>query len=91
MQCIVGIQLGMFLHFLSKIGKYFQSVFRLGQPLVTKYYVNEKWRKGCELFMIAHDIDNIRVHVNKEGRKEMFYLTTQSTHFIYGYMASDIW
>ena len=21
----------------------------------------------------------------------MFYLTTQSTHFIYGYMASDIW
>ena len=25
-----------------------------------------------------------------EGRK-MFYLTTHSTHFIYGYMASDIW
>ena len=27
--------------------------------------------------------------VPKEERKEMFYLTTQSTHFIYGYMASD--
>ena len=27
----------------------------------------------------------------KEGRKEMFYLTTHSTHFIFGYMASDIW
>ena len=27
----------------------------------------------------------------KEGRKEMFYLKTHSTHFIYGYMASDIW
>ena len=26
-----------------------------------------------------------------EGRTEMFYLTTHSTHFIYGYMASDIW
>ena len=25
------------------------------------------------------------------GRKEMFYLTTHSTHFIYSYMASDIW
>ena len=25
------------------------------------------------------------------GRKEMVYLTTHSTHFIYGYMASDIW
>ena len=25
------------------------------------------------------------------NRIEMFYLTTHSTHFIYGYMASDIW
>ena len=25
-----------------------------------------------------------------EGRKEMFYLTTHSTHFIYSYMASDM-
>ena len=25
------------------------------------------------------------------GTKEFFYLTTYSTHFIYGYMASDIW
>ena len=23
-------------------------------------------------------------------RKEMFYLTTHSTHFIYGYMVSDV-
>ena len=30
-------------------------------------------------------------HMVKEGRMEMFYLTTHSTHFIYGYMASDIW
>ena len=26
-----------------------------------------------------------------EGSKEMFYLKTHSTHFIYGYMASNIW
>ena len=25
------------------------------------------------------------------GRKEMFYLTMHSTHFIYGYIASHIW
>ena len=25
------------------------------------------------------------------GRKEMFYLTTHSIHFIYGYMASYLW
>ena len=29
--------------------------------------------------------------MDRQGRKEMFYLTTHSTHFIYGYMASDIW
>ena len=28
---------------------------------------------------------------HQEGRKEMFYLTTHSTHFIYSYMASYIW
>ena len=27
----------------------------------------------------------------KEGRNEMFYLTTHSTYFIYCYMVSDIW
>ena len=26
-----------------------------------------------------------------KGRKEMFYLMMHSTHFIYGYMTSDIW
>ena len=28
---------------------------------------------------------------NKEGKQEMFYIMTHSTHFIYGYMSSDIW
>ena len=31
------------------------------------------------------------IRTRQEGRKEMFYLTTHSTHLIYGYMASDIW
>ena len=30
-------------------------------------------------------------YVYQEREREMFYLTTHSTHFIYGYMASDIW
>ena len=30
-------------------------------------------------------------NIKKKKKKEMFYLTTHSTHFIYGYMASDIW
>ena len=27
----------------------------------------------------------------ERGEEEMFYLTTHSAHFIYGYMASGIW
>ena len=34
----------------------------------------------------------VKDHSDSErGEREMFYLTTHSTHFIYGYMASDIW
>ena len=29
--------------------------------------------------------------VGRIERKEIFYLMTHSTHFVYGYMASDIW
>ena len=32
----------------------------------------------------------VAINLKMEGRKEMFYLTTHSTHFIYGYMASCI-
>ena len=49
----------------------------------------------CEPTFIGH---YLYVHcgliigiLHMEGRKEMFYLTTHSTHFIYGYMVSDIW
>ena len=54
-------------------------------------------RNGLKLFLFF----NCRARINedgavvwkgmKAGRKEIFYLTTHSTHFIYGYMASDIW
>ena len=43
------------------------------------------WVLKLRLFCTMSDIQSM------EGRKEMFYLTTHSTHFIYGYMASDIW
>ena len=33
----------------------------------------------------------VKDHTDSEKEREMFYLTTHSTHFIYGYMASDIW
>ena len=33
----------------------------------------------------------LMLQVWSEREREMFYLTMHSTHFIYGYMASDIW
>ena len=44
---------------------------------------------------ILHEVDLLSSFsfqpVLHEREREMFYLTTHSTHFIYGYMASDIW
>ena len=33
----------------------------------------------------------VLLYAPSHRQREMFYLTTHSTHFIYGYMASDIW
>ena len=40
-------------------------------------------------YVKIHDV--IKYSVKRKREIEMFYLTTHSTHFIYGYMASDIW
>ena len=32
-----------------------------------------------------------QIQTKLKQRKELFYLTMHSTHFVYGYMASDIW
>ena len=45
-------------------------------------------------YMYIYSIKNTTAFIvnrHEGGRKEMFYLTTHSTHFIYGYMASYIW
>ena len=51
----------------------------------------------CVCFMcvggdVCGDGGAIKYVFNQPGRKkEIFYLTTHSTHFVYGYRASDIW
>ena len=45
-----------------------------------------KQDKGTE----KHTKIGIWLCYSEEGRREMFYLTTHSTHFIYDYMASDM-
>ena len=57
-----------------------QSVRQYGGDGCYWYTHYQSWRRSrwVVLFLV------------ERGRK-MFYLTTHSTHFIYGYMASDIW
>ena len=47
------------------------------------------WESWCCWFSWTKSIPtahNVNIY-----KREMFYLTTHSTHFIYSYMASDIW
>ena len=44
----------------------------------------------CVIYYLIFQLWLIAVR-KREREREMFYLTTHSTHFIYGYMASDIW
>ena len=39
----------------------------------------------------VHTFIHACIYVYVEREREMFYLTMHSTHFIYGYMTSDIW
>ena len=49
-------------------------------------------KEGNVLFNDALKTFYLRLYgVGHMVRKDMFYLTTYSTHYIYGYMASDIY
>ena len=43
------------------------------------------------LYGVRHMVKDHSDSEKGEREREMFYLITHSTHFIYGYMASDIW
>ena len=45
----------------------------------------------CGMIFVWHGNYDMVDCFGREREREMFYLTTHSTHFIYGYMASDIW
>ena len=46
-------------------------------------------KEGNVLFNDALNTFYLRLYGKGPFRKEMFYLTTHSTHFIYGYMVKD--
>ena len=55
-------------------------------------YMYHEGKEGNVLFNDALNTFYLRLYgVRHTVKKEMFYLTTHSTHFIYGCMASEIW
>ena len=52
-------------------------------------------RRGCTQHQQGGESNSEEHHIDLKHKyiqeREMFYLTTHSTHFIYGYIASDIW
>ena len=59
------------------------------------YFVNcllsLSWNASCHFSLILKLYLSECFYVTFAREREMFYLTTHSTHFIYGYMASEIW
>ena len=50
----------------------------------------DTWKQEAFCIKILCEHEEVRKYFTlswEEWRKEMFYLTTHSTHFIYGYMA----
>ena len=61
-------------------GRVLLNVGGVGQNIIE--YINHLFKE--ESLPLPHK-------KKREREREMFYLTTHSTHFIYGYIASDIW
>ena len=82
-------EIGFNVHIQSKLLKRTIVVgasFDLGQP-----FRSRQLKKGVGVGWDENRLSRCDIRAEEQGRKEMFYLTTHSTHFIYGYMASDIW
>ena len=54
-------------------------------PSVTVWEDISSWELSPQVLV------NGNISSAKKKKEEMFYLTTHSTHFIYSYLASDIW
>ena len=70
--------------FLCALIKYIPVFFK-------SYFIFPITKGSVNALMKLAGFSTSNTSTDLEGRKEMFYLTTHSTHFIYGYMALDIW
>ena len=67
------------------------DLYRTLSCRVCLFFLEKRLSELNRTTVFRHDTCDNNFHTNREREREMFYLTTHSTHFIYGYMASDIW
>ena len=95
-KCGPGFISNITLHLPSFISDICMSVYQAFACLVVIAIVccspvTSKPKPSWDWFTIPNSVHVVHVEAETEREREMFYLTTHSTHFIYGYMASDIW
>ena len=74
--------------------RYVISVFKRTQPTCIPSFIHSFIHSFMHAYIHKNNnfLDEVKVlKLLQEERKDMFYLTMHSTHFIYGYMALDIW
>ena len=64
---------------------------RVKSLLDVEYYITSLNTREDTRSLWVLRIHELHLLNSVRREREMFYLTTHSTHFIYGYMASDIW
>ena len=65
-------------------------VFVVVQQACLHFFLHVQVVDVCSLCVWGSFSSRSTLITVREGRKEMFYLTMHSTHFIYGYIASDV-
>ena len=70
-----------------KMDSYTQQVFEFEETLPVQQQLIAAEKRLAEL----EKQSRYKLLGNHHLYKEMFYLMTHSTHFVYGYMASDTW
>ena len=67
------------------------DIYRAKLPLRESAYATVSLHKHTMIYITVRAYNRAGNFLLMGGRKEMFYLPTHSTHFIHGYMSSDIW
>ena len=69
---------------------YFLTLLHTSVFTITMYFYRNLFLSSLLLLLALLLLLLLTLLLVLLGRKEMLYLTTLSTHFIYGYMGSDI-